>query len=76
MAEKIVSDALHDWEDTLAKIGAAKDALYEFLNEHTSKEPGIQTVFCIAYALELVELEGHRAFDIVLKAAGAGEPRP
>ncbi len=68
MTDKIVSDALHDWEATLAKIDAAKDALYEFLTEMTGKEPGIQGVFCIAYTLELVGEEGRRAFDIVNKA--------
>ena len=68
MTEKMVSDALHDWEHTLAKIGAAKDALYDFLNEMTGKEPGIQGVFCIVYTLELVGEEGRRAFDIVNKA--------
>ncbi len=73
MTEKIVSDALHDWEHTLAKIDAAKDALYEFLGEQTGKEPGIQALFCIAYTLELVQEEGHRAFDIVNKAKTAKE---
>ena len=68
MTEKMVSDALHDWEDTLAKIDAAKDALYDFLREMTGKDPGIQGVFCIAYTLELVGEEGRRAFDIVNKA--------
>ena len=68
MTEEIVSDALHEWEHTLAKIDAAKDALYDFLNEMTGKEPGIQGVFCIAYTLELVGEEGRRAFDIVNKA--------
>ncbi len=68
MTEKMVSDALHVWDHTLAKIDAAKDALYDFLNEMTGKEPGIQGVFCIAYTLELVGEEGRRAFDIVNKA--------
>ncbi len=68
MTDKIVSDALHDWEATLAKIDAAKDALYEFLTEMTGKEPGIQSLFCVAYTLELVGEEGRRAFDIVNKA--------
>ena len=68
MTESVVSKALHDWEDTLAKIDAAKEALYDFLQEMNGKEPGIQGVFCIAYTLELVGEEGHRAFDIVNKA--------
>ncbi len=68
MTEKIISDALHDWEHTLAKINAAKEALLDFLNGMTGKEPGIQGVFCVAYTLELVEEEGRRAFDIVNKA--------
>ncbi len=67
MTDKIVSDALHDWEGTLAKIDAAKDALYDFLHPMTGKEPGIQSVFCIAYTLELVAEEGQRTFDIVHK---------
>ena len=65
MTEKTACDALHDWEDTLAKIDAAKDALNEFLAEQTGKEPGIHGVFCVAYTLELVGEEGRRAFDIV-----------
>ncbi len=67
MTEKTACDALDDWERTLAKIDAAKEALYDFLNEMTGKEPGIQGVFCVAYTLELVEQEGRRAFDIVHK---------
>ncbi len=75
MTEKTACDALHDWEHTLAKIDAAKDALYDFLNEMTGKEPGIQGVFCIAYTLELVGEEGRRAFDIVHKCT-TGEAAP
>ena len=68
MSENPVSDALHDWEATLAKVDAAKEALYDFLHGLGGKEPGIQSAFCIAYTLELVGEEGHRAFDIVNKA--------
>jgi len=71
MTEKIVSDALHDWETTLAKINAAQEALLDFLNELDPKTPSITTAFCIAYTLELVQEEGHRAFDIVNKAKTA-----
>jgi hypothetical protein len=67
MTDKTACDALHDWENSLAKLSAAKDALNEFLLEQTGKEPGIQSVFCIAYTLELVAEEGRRAFDIVHK---------
>ena len=75
MTEKTACDALHDWEDTLAKIGVAKDALNEFLAGQTGKEPGVQSVFCIAYTLEMVEQEGRRAFDIVHKCKAEG-PEP
>ncbi len=75
MTEKIVSDALHDWENTLAKIDGAKEALLDFLHGADHKQPGYQGVFCIVYALELVGEEGRRAFDIVNKAK-AGEARP
>ncbi len=68
MTEKIVSDALHDWEETLVKIGAAKEALLDFLHGLNEKEPGYQSAFCIVYTLELVGEEGRRAFDIVNKA--------
>ncbi len=74
MSEKTACDALHDWEDTLAKIDGAKDALFDFLSEMTGKEPGIQGVFCIAYTLELVCEEGRRAFDIVHKCKTSDKP--
>ena len=74
MSENPICDALHDWEHTLAKIDAAKDALYDFLFDMTGKEPGIQGVFCIAYTLELVEQEGRRAFDIVHKCKSKENP--
>jgi hypothetical protein len=67
MTDSTACDALHDWEDSLAKLGAAKDALLDFLNVLDDKEPGYQGVFCIAYTLELVCEEGRRAFDIVHK---------
>ena len=58
MIEKTACDALHDWEDTLAKIGAAKEALLDFLHGLDDKEPGYQSAFCIVYTLELVGEEG------------------
>ena len=67
MTEKTACDALHDWEDTLAKIGAAKEALLDFLHGLDDKEPGYQSAFGIVYTLELVGEEGRRAFDIVHK---------
>lgn len=66
MTENPVSDALHDWEDTLAKINAAREALYDFLHG-LDKETGVQAAYCIAYTLELVGVEGRRASDIVNK---------
>jgi hypothetical protein len=75
MTEEIVSKALHDWEDTLAKVDGAKEALLDFLHGADDKQPGYQGLFCIVHTLELVGVEGHRAFDIVNKAK-AGETRP
>ncbi len=68
MTESVVSKALHDWEDTLAKIDGAKEALLDFLHGADGKQPGYQGLFCIVHTLELVGVEGHRAFDIVNKA--------
>ena len=75
MTEKNACDALHDWEDTLAKIDAAKTALYDFLAPLGETTPGMQSAYCIAYTLELVCEEGRRAFDIVHKCK-AKEARP
>ena len=73
MTEGVVGKALHDWEDTLAKIDGAKEALLDFLQQANDKQPGYQGLFCIAYTLELVGVEGHRAFDIVNETAREGE---
>ena len=73
MSEEMVSKALHDWENTLAKIDATKEALLDFLHGTDDKQPGRPGLFCIVHTLELVGEEGHRAFDIVNKAkAGEG----
>ncbi len=72
MTDSVVSKALHDWEDTLAKVDGAKEALLDFLHGLTGSEPGYHSVFCIVHTLELVGVEGHRAFDIVNKTVKAG----
>ena len=68
MTAEIVSEALHDWENTLAKIDATKEALLDFLHGADDKQPGYQGLFCIVCTLGLVGEKGQRAFDIVNKA--------